>query len=72
MTATIAAGLHTIRLEVPEARTIFTKVALDGEPLLGVTRIRFDSGDVDDNGLVKWTIELYAAVDVEGVAEVAL
>lgn len=66
----MATGLHTIRVEVPRAETVFTKVALDGQPLLGVTRIRFDSGDVDANGLVKWTIELYAGVDIEGVAEV--
>lgn len=66
--ARVTAGLHTIRVEVPKAETIFAKVALDGEPLLGVTRIRFDSGDAQSLGLVKWTIEMYAAVDVEGVA----
>jgi hypothetical protein len=76
--------LHRIRIEVPRGRAIFGRITLDGEPLRGVTRIAFDTGETT-TGFVSVTVTLmpedlvvegdvhelhrvFVPVDIEGTA----
>lgn len=50
-------------IRIPDGRTVFTKVTLNGEDVMA-TRVSFDTGDAMD-GWVKARLEFYADIDVE-------
>jgi len=67
--------LHTVRVEVPDGERALTRVLLDDKELRGVTRVRFDTGGVNDFDGEKAptvTISLIAEVVFEGKLPVDL
>lgn len=54
--------LHKVRILVPDAQSVLTRIELDGEPLMGVRRVAFDTADLD--GFAKLTIVMDADVEI--------
>ena len=62
--------LHTLGIKVDRGLRVLTTVTLDGQPLRGVTRVRFDTGDATDpdqyDGFVHVVLDMSAVIDVGG------
>ena len=66
-------GQPKVRIEVPRGEAIFTRVFLDGEELPFVTRVQFDTGDVNQqrwDKMARVTITLHADLEFVGEPEV--
>ncbi len=56
-----------IRIAVPQAESIFTRVWLDDVELRGVVRVRFDTRPIDlDDRVAVVTLDLMAEIVFEG------
>jgi DNA-binding NarL/FixJ family response regulator len=64
----IPAGLHSIRVVCPDGIAATTKITIDGEPLNGVTALRFEASI--KGGPVRLTLSMDAYVEIAGNTEV--
>ena len=59
---------HRIQIKIPDAYPLNTEILLDGQPLLGVTRLKVEASS-DGSELAKVTLEMFMdiEVDIEGM-----